>query len=466
MPAWNGYATLSGAPVSADTMLLLDTTATPPAAGTVKQIPLSSLAPSLAAFSGSIVTLIPSGDTSGTGDATAIINAVTALASYKSGVVRLQSGAGQWYVKCGSVVIGRSGIYIDATGCVINAVGTGDTFNMHDPNLYTTTTVYGGGIVGYPWITGASTTGNSTGVNFGDIFRGRVEVMTANFNAGTTSKGLWLNNTYTWTEQLSGAAYAQGCTTGVQFDYQPATGYSGSATGSFARTRFDCYIDNQGLGDGVVVTNGVFIYDARLGVYGNWGYGTGTTKWSCLKLTGGASATHTSIFDSVLNMGCELGGTSNAYPPYTLYFGDNLYNWIYHCTGILDFSASSAFGACNYPTQLAGYSGTIDGDTSLASYYLGGSNTSSAATASAPTFTSGTAKQLSTVQDVMLYVTCKTSISVTLAIGPTSTPSTNIIPSSPNMAAGTCTPVRVPAGWYVNLTCGTMADLQLAQVTC
>lgn len=428
----------------------------------------SGSAPSWAAVSGGSsgynAVLTPSGDATGAADAAAIMSAVAALPS-TGGVIRGLPSA-NWNIECNQVVIARSGVYLDFTGCYINAVGAGNVFWMHDADLYTTTVVYGGGILGFPWIDGTNTTGNSCALHMGDIFRGVAEVQAANFTAGTTSKGFWFANWYTFTEQLRGEVYAQGCTVGVQFDYVPQTGYTAYATGSFARLHMDCYIDSEGLGDGVVVTNGVFIYDARLGIYGNFSYPpTGTTVHACLRITGGASATNTSIFDSQLWMGCELGGTANAYVPYTIYFADNLYNWINDCSGVLDFSAASAFTACNYPSQVYGFQGNFDGDAGISPLYFGGSSTLGAAVYSTPTFTTATAKQLNTVEDVMLYIAVKTSISVTLSIGPSSAASDSIVPVT-TMPIGAFVAVRIPASWYVKLTCATMADLQLSQVTC
>lgn len=423
--------------------------------------------PSYAAVSGGSsgynAVLTPSGDATGATDAAAINTAVAALPS-TGGVIRLLPSA-TWYIECGQVSIARSAVYIDGTGCYISAVGAGNVFFMHDADLYTTTVVYGGGIIGFPWVDGTSTTGNSCALHMGDIFRGVAEVQAANFTAGTTSKGFWFANWYTFTEQLRGEVYAQGCTVGVQFDYVPQTGYTAYATGSFARLHMDCYIDSEGLGDGVVVTNGVFIYDARLGIYGNFSYPpTGTTVHACLRITGGASATNTSIFDSQLWMGCELGGTANAYVPYTIYFADNLYNWINDCSGVLDFSAASAFTACNYPSQIYGFQGNFDGDAGISPLYFGGSSTLGTAVASTPTFTSGTAVQLNAHQDVMLYITVVTAATATIAIGPTSTPTTTII-NNKSPAANSVISLRIPASWYVKIT-GTIADFTFAEVPC
>lgn len=92
-----------------------------------------------------------------------------------------------------------------------------------------------------------------------------------------------------------------------------------------------------------------------------------------------------------------------------------------------------------------------------------GSDTSGTAAESAPSFTSGAAKQLSTVQDVILYVTVKTSAALSVAIGPTSATAYTVMPSA-SYALGLCS-LRVPKGWWVNIT-GTIADLAIAQVAC
>lgn len=451
MGEWDLYGTYTGL-AWGDTFLVRDISATPPSGGTLKQATVGTV----------LATVFPSGDTSGVTDAATLNAAVSGLPS-SGGVIRL-SPVGPWYIECGQVTVARSNVILDAPGCVINAVGAGDMINMHDPNLYTTTVQYGGGITGFPWIDGSATTGSSRALNFGDIFRGRVEVSVANFTAGT-SIGVWFSNTYTFTEQLSGEIYAQGCSTGVQFDYQPAAGYTAFATGSFARLKMDIYIDSQGLGDGVVITNGVFIYDARLGIYGNFSYPpSGTTVHACLRITGGASATHTSIFDSELWMGCELGGTANAFVPYTICFADNLYNWITDCSGVLNFSAANAFTPCNFPSQVYGFQGNFDGDAGISPLYFGGSSTLGTAVASAPSLASGSAAQLNATQDVMLYANCTAAATFSLSIGPTSAASTAVV-ASHTAAAGQTYTVRVPASWYVKSTF-TSADVTWTMIPC
>lgn len=63
---WNLYPAFTGTPVAADTLLMLDTTATPPTAGQVKQVPLSKFE----------VLLTPTGDITGAADVTAINNVI------------------------------------------------------------------------------------------------------------------------------------------------------------------------------------------------------------------------------------------------------------------------------------------------------------------------------------------------------------------------------------------------------
>lgn len=92
-----------------------------------------------------------------------------------------------------------------------------------------------------------------------------------------------------------------------------------------------------------------------------------------------------------------------------------------------------------------------------------GTDTSSTATASAPVFVSGTALQLNTTQDTMLYINVTTVAALAVAMGPTSGVANTII-ASESVALGLAT-LRVPKGWFVKIT-GTVADLAITAVTC
>ena len=95
--------------------------------------------------------------------------------------------------------------------------------------------------------------------------------------------------------------------------------------------------------------------------------------------------------------------------------------------------------------------------------FNGGTDTSGTAAASSPAFTSGTAKQLSTTQDVRLMIAIQTSAALAVAIGPANTTTTALMPSQ-SYALGLVT-IPVPKGWWVKIT-GTIADLTITQLTC
>ena len=86
----------------------------------------------------------------------------------------------------------------------------------------------------------------------------------------------------------------------------------------------------------------------------------------------------------------------------------------------------------------------------------GTSSAGSAPVISSPGFVSGTASQLSdTSRDYVVYFTIATGGgTVSIAIGPTSTPANTVV-SSATGVAGVVIPVRLPAGWYLTITVAT-----------
>ena len=93
----------------------------------------------------------------------------------------------------------------------------------------------------------------------------------------------------------------------------------------------------------------------------------------------------------------------------------------------------------------------------------GGTDTSGTATVSAPSLSTGTAAQISTVQDVMLYIAINTSASLAIAVGPLNTVTTTIL-AAEAAALGVIT-LRLPKGWWIKIT-GTIADLTITAITC
>lgn len=367
---WNSYPVMTAVPVLADTLLNLDTTATPPSAGQVKQLPLPLLGQALSC------TLYPSGVTSGVTDAAAVNAAVTAGYKY----IRLAPTA-PWYIACGTVVINASGIYIDATGCLINAVGAGDMIDMHDTSTFSARTVNGGGVIGFPIIDGTATTGNACAVHTGDIFQLALFFQAQNFTHGTTSKGLWLDNRWWIGEQVYGRVFTENCTAGIVFDVNSgatATGAHVNATGSFERCNLDLYTDQVGpTFDGVVLQNGAFIQDGVVGVHGNFGTSVSALTSAALRINGTTPSgittpTNSNIQNSVLNIGCEVDTSSGTNAPFTVNFGTGN-NFIANCTGNIDFGAADPFQSSNNGGQFIGFVGVVAGDANLPSSLPAGS---------------------------------------------------------------------------------------------
>lgn len=307
-------------------------------------------------YAGETVALSPSGDTSGATDAAAIARAVAELPA-PGGVIRL-AATGTWYINCGQIVITQSGVFIDATGCYIKATGAGDMIRMYDSSA-PNETYDSGGLLGFPLIDGALTTGNACALHAGDILQLMVYAHVKNFTAGTTSKGVWLDNNYAWTEQASGRILAQHCRTGVMLDNSANT--SGQATGSFDRLTMDIFIITGGLGDGLTLTDGAFVTDGRVGLYGNMA-ANASTAYSALNITGSNGSGSSLISNSRLDIGVENAGGTGTQPT-TINFGAGG-NEISQCWGGIDFSAHIAFTSTNNSGQFI-YSGDVLGDASL-----------------------------------------------------------------------------------------------------
>lgn len=93
----------------------------------------------------------------------------------------------------------------------------------------------------------------------------------------------------------------------------------------------------------------------------------------------------------------------------------------------------------------------------------GGTDTSATATVSSPSLSTGTAAQISTTQDVMVYIAINTSASLAVSVGPANTTTTAIV-AAEAVALGVIT-LRLPKGWWIKVT-GTIADLTITAITC
>lgn len=110
-------------------------------------------------------------------------------------------------------------------------------------------------------------------------------------------------------------------------------------------------------------------------------------------------------------------------------------------------------GSSNGPMSTGEVYGTF---AEVVTANAGTSSAGSAPVIAAPGFVSGTASQLSDLtRDYLVYFTIATGGgTVTIAIGPTSTPATTIVNGAVGVA-GVVIPIRLPAGWYLDITVAT-----------
>lgn len=108
------------------------------------------------------------------------------------------------------------------------------------------------------------------------------------------------------------------------------------------------------------------------------------------------------------------------------------------------------------------YAGKDDaaGTTTNHATYLTGSGDLSG-TAKVETVVSGTAKQISTKRDAMVYVNITTSAALKVEMGPTSSVAVTVS-ASQSSALGVIS-FRVPAGWYIKCT-GTVTNYTVTSV--
>lgn len=365
---WNAYPVMTAAPVMADTLLNLDTTATPPSAGQVKQLPLPLLGTALAR------TLYTTSGTSGSTNATAIAAAITALGG-NPGMIKLDPTV-PWNIACGSLTL-TTGQYVDAAGCIINATGAGDLFRWVDTSAYSGRTAQGGGLLGFPLLDGSGTTGNATPFHAGDILQLAMFFQAQNWTAGTTSKGFWLDNQNFWTEQAYGRVYLQNCTAHGVFDVSgtPAV----TATGSFDRCGLDIFV-NQGAAsqDGVVFQNGTYIDDiTSLHIGGNFQTSSTTPASAVLRITGtaGGSRPDTGVASHLgngkLSINAECGIVTGTQGPFTIVFGA-AGNYISNPVGSMSFDAAGInFQPSNNNGGQFKFLGSVTGDNNLAGTFAG-----------------------------------------------------------------------------------------------
>lgn len=362
MAQWDtGYAPLA-VPASGDDLLIRDVSATPPSDGTLKRVTTQGLL--------GVIPVWPSGDPTGAADAANIAAAVTVLGS-SPGIIRLMAAA-PWCVSCGSVTLTHSGQYIDAPGCFINAKGSGDLFRMYDASTYTTRTVHGGGLTGYPFINGDGSA-SQNGWHAGDIFRLKTQALFSGFS-GTGSAGAVWDNQWAIAEQMDIDCWAQNCATHFLFTQNPAVGNT-FCYGSMMRSKIRLAV-NQGSASNNMITlaNGVYLPGSLVEVKGNAsGTNAGAVTTALFLATGtspsgsqdGTGAVSSNLADCEMQVNVELapnGGTDWTFAPTTFkvtgscYFGG--------LTGRLDFATAAGISKVSDWTStsaVVGFFGETDG---------------------------------------------------------------------------------------------------------
>ena len=318
-------------------------------------------------WSGTVIALAPSGDQTGAKDAAAVSAAASVLPA-AGGIIRL-APTGTWYIECGQVSINASGVYIDASGCTINAVGSGDMIRMYDNSTYSTRTVHGGGLLGCPFIISDGSAGQN-GWHAGDILGLRTTGWFLNFT-GSGSRGCYWDNQWAISEQMDVDVYASNCATHFEWSQHPGSGNT-FCYGSFERSRMRLrFSQNNAAFAMLKFSNGVYFGGSAAEVKGNAaGTNSGAVTTAVFYATGtspsgsqdGTGAVSSNFADVPVDCNVELAGTWT-YTPTTFkvdgscYFGD--------LTGRLSFGQA---GNNFTPTSaVVGFYGETDGDPNIVS---------------------------------------------------------------------------------------------------
>lgn len=473
-------------------------------ANLVKRVNTQNLAVQLAAvISPAVVNLVPSGDTTGVTDQAAVSGALTTLGS-GGGTVNL--GTGNWYFNApvtrpgGVIIQGALPAFDDGAGgfgTVINASSTWAKGAASQPALLIHSGTGGGfrnlclqgtGLftAGYSW-PGSPAHGISCNNDVGSFVEGVLvnNVPGNGLDLGTTNGSWMVIDTACQACSNDGAGVP---VDSVFLDYQ-GTGNSGNGMSAVnpinskvTGSKFEwnskaglAISGDNGATGGFQVDGCSFDRNTQGAVSvsgtGNWPVKlTGSnmrreaSNGTSAAVTVAASTTMPVVIDGLtIFPGFDDGGGGNQGPVTGISIGSGA-TYVSVSAALVHAVTTPVSGTITAVSNVAVRTGTWSSPGSVTLLpNTGGTDTSGAAAASSPSFTSGTAKQLSTTQDVILYIAVQTSAALSVAIGPTSTPATTLMPSQ-SYALG-LNAVRVPKGWWVKIT-GTIADLTITAVTC
>jgi hypothetical protein len=315
-------------------------------------------------------------------------------------------------------------------------------------------------------IDGSNTT-NATGIQYGDIVGGRLDVSVNNFRG--TGYGIHFINLTNWTEENFIRVFLNLNTVGCFFEA------TGGGTNSFGYNDIDIYMRPGGglytSQVGIQISTSIQIYNSKFRVTGNI---DGNNSIGIKGVTSGT--TYGGLPFNQFDINMEINGTYTGLVPIQLpaYFQFYGSGFVDTTGGVIVNSTNSGNTSFSGWWNVAGFTpgggvftnGGVSPHQVVAANILAataGTDTSGTATASSPSFTTGTALQVNTTQDVILYVEVTTAAALAIAIGSTSSPATAIVSSV--VAALGLLSIRVPKGWYVKIT-GTIADLNITAVSC
>ena len=253
-------------------------------------------------------------------------------------------------------------------------------------------------------------------------------------------------NKTNWTEDNYVRLFEQNCTIGLLIE-------NTGPYNSFARLNLDIFIRPTVSGQiGLQVNTSAYVYHSFIRVTGNV-----TTAGAI-----GINGNYTGVYGGFVACFFDICFETNSASGIPLQLGTD-FEW--QGTGVVDTtqgSVATSTVTTNGEVEFNGWwdvpgfnpgagiwmnnatnSATVAGVLTLNA----GTNTAAGAAATSPSFVSGTALQVNTASDSVLYVEVTTAAALAIAIGPTSTPANPIV-SSITAALGLLT-IRVPAGWYM-----------------
>jgi hypothetical protein len=307
-------------------------------------------------------------------------------ATYPIGTIILGSGT----YRIGTTSdIGNLGPFVSLIGpghnaCVLDYRGTGDALRAFNAVRPAGDTFFNlNGMSGR--FDGLTIAGENAGAGAGGLHIGDGEgwILGADLDirnfSGAESRGLWLDNNYSWTENITGSAAISNCTTLVEVSGGHGSTVQNGFTGGdnsfmYNKLSFKLYAFEQQ--NGIVFSNGAYFANGMLTIRANMKKNAATQTNALITLTGVCPAghlgagTYSQINTSHIDLTAEVNG-SGVSSPMTVQYGDVVHNGIFGSYGLMAFSGGNAWTVSNW--TLAGsfavnnfnFQGIVYGDFNL-----------------------------------------------------------------------------------------------------